>query len=107
MRRFFACDNVVSVADREAFDFHMPTPGVFKTLSAVRCENEVQVEWANLQLHEVAPAFDILLLTWGQGKSQVVEACDEGAAVTQRALHKDVGIPWCQESPAGPRPICR
>ena len=55
----FAGDDVVDVADRKPFHLDVPLPGVVESFDAVGSEDQINVERASLDLHEILAAFDL------------------------------------------------
>src|SRR5262245_17248756 len=80
------------MANGEALDLNPPLPGVLKPLDAIRGKDQVEIEGAILELHEVLTAVDLLGLLVAQGESQLPQGRDNRLAVVWRPLDEQVGI---------------
>lgn len=69
------------MADREAFDVDVTTPGVLKALDAIGREHEVEIERTILQLNAVLSLFEVRGLLGREGKAELSERRRKGPAV--------------------------
>src|SRR3954470_23756268 len=84
--RLLAGDDVVEVANRESFDFHMPPPRVLELLDAIRRENQIQVKRSVFELNKIFAANDFVALLVRKRESQVHDGQRRGLAVVVRLL---------------------
>src|SRR5262245_15373929 len=92
IRRLLAGNDVIEAAHGKALDVHVASPGLIEGLDSVRRENQVEVEWAVLQLNEVLAPADLRDLLGGQAKPELDERVGDRRAVRRILLDEQIGI---------------
>jgi hypothetical protein len=88
----FACNDIVDVTDGKAFDIDVPSPRIFKTFDAIGCEDQIEVERAVFELHEILAAPNFCRLFISQRKPQLPQSLDYGSTVCRGFFDKEIGI---------------
>ena len=83
IRRCLAGDDVIGMADGEAFNIDVPRPGIVETLDPIWCEHKIEIERAVAELDEVLAQLDLMALRLGEGKAEIAERGDDGPAVVR------------------------
>src|SRR5215207_1241554 len=92
IRSALAGNDVVRMANGESLDLYAPIPRMCKTLDSVGSEDQVHIERAVLQLHEVLAAFDFLRLNLGQREAELAKSMGHTPAVFIRLQREDVNV---------------
>jgi hypothetical protein len=90
--RFLAGDDVIGMADRETFHFHMALPGIRELFEAVGRKNQIQVEGAVLELDEVLSPQDFRGFPVGEIKAKLPQRGDDSGSIGGGFLDVEVGV---------------
>lgn len=80
------------MTDRKPLDVDPPTPSIVEALDAVRCEDQVEVERAVLELHEVLASRNLPGLLDIEREPQFSQRGDDCATVLGALLHEKIGV---------------
>ena len=70
----------------------MPSPGICEPLDSVRGKDEVQVEWAVLELDEVLATLDLFRLGIAEIELEIPQGEYDSLAILPALFSEDVGI---------------
>lgn len=80
------------MTDGKTINLNTAAPGVFKALDSVWRENEIKIEGAVFQLHEVLTTPNLLALVLCQSKSEFQQRRHNGGAILVRLLNEEICI---------------
>ncbi|MBM3853049.1 MAG: hypothetical protein FJ399_07820 [Verrucomicrobia bacterium] len=92
VRRSLAVDDVVRMTDRETLHLDAARPSIGKRLDSIWREDQIQIEGAILQLHEILATNDLRLLRGGEFEAKLAQSRHQSGAVLGRFFDEEIGV---------------
>ncbi len=87
-----APDDVVGMTDHEPLDVYSTTPRIVETLDAVRSKDQIEIERAILELHEVFATLHVVGLGGSELEAELQQRLDQRSTVAFGLLDEYVGV---------------